>query len=113
MDPTWRKIFKILKIQTSNLFDTLQSLPDDSISKFNLSNIFDWMDDQTFIQCLKEICRVGKKGGCICYFCSRLDRGIPLDFKGIQTDRKLVNQLITQDRTIYYGHVEVAKVKKT
>lgn len=101
-----------IQIQTSSIYNTIKNLPNDIITKFNLSNIFDWVDDSAFEQNLKEICRVGKDKARLCYFGTRFDRVVPESMKSFQSEKQLAIELFKTDRTFLYGNFEVASVIK-
>jgi S-adenosylmethionine:diacylglycerol 3-amino-3-carboxypropyl transferase len=114
-----KKAFQILKkrinkiqIKTESINNILKNLPENSITKFNLSNIFDWFNEKEFKQILSEIKRVGKNGGRIFYLATRGDRNIPNTIKGITPEKELESQLIKKDRTILYRNFIVGKITK-
>jgi len=106
-----KKNFYILKrrvnrveIKINTVIDYLISSMDDSYTKFNLSNIFDWLNKYEFKLCLNEIIRVSKNNGKIYYSITRTDRSIPKEIKKIQTDKKLSKKLIEKDRSLLYSN---------
>jgi S-adenosylmethionine-diacylglycerol 3-amino-3-carboxypropyl transferase len=114
-----KKFFQILKervnrieVKTSSLENFLKDLPENYITKFNLSNIFDWFDEKEFKKILFEIKRVGVNGGRIFYTATRYDRDIPKSFKGIITEKKLESDLLKKDRTVLYSFFHVGNIKK-
>ena len=110
--PILKERINRIQIKTSSLQKTLKDLPNDSITKFNLSNIFDWFDEKDFKQILSEIERVGKNGSRLFYLATRNDRGIPESIDGIQSEKELASQLIKKDRTTLYSNFQVGKITK-
>jgi S-adenosylmethionine-diacylglycerol 3-amino-3-carboxypropyl transferase len=101
-----------IEIKTSSVYEALKKLPDESITKFNLSNIFDWTDDNEFKNQLIEIIRIGRNNGKIFYSTTRNDRNIPEDLKSLNSDKQLAIQLPKKDRTIMYSNFGVGKISK-
>jgi len=102
-----------IEVITSNVFDVLRELPQNSIDKFNLSNMFDyWVNYKEFRQYLGEISRVGRNKGRFCYFSTRIDRKIPDDLEFIKPERQLSLQLLNEDRTFFYGDFQVGEILK-
>ena len=110
--PILKERINRIQIKTLSLQKTLADLSDDSITKFNFSNIFDWFDEKDFKQILSEIERVGKNGSRIFYSATRDDRDIPESIKGIQSEKELVSQLMKKDRTTLYSNFQVGKITK-
>lgn len=106
-----KRIHKI-QIKTASLQNILKNLPDNSTTKFNLSNIFDWYDEKDFRKILSEIERVGKNGSRLFYSATRNDRAIPKNIKGIQSEKEFASQLMKIDRTTIYNSFHVGKITK-
>jgi len=103
---------KKIEIKTASVFDTLKEIKDNSISKFFLSNIFDWIDDKNFKKNLIEIIRVGKNKSRIFYSITRKDRYIPKDILEFHQDKNMVIELLKNDRTTFYSGFEVGDIRK-
>jgi len=110
--PILKERINKIQIKTSSLQKTLADLPDNSITKFNLSNIFDWFDENDFKQILSEIERVGNNGSRLFYSATRNDRGIPKSIEGIQSEKELASQLMKKDRTTLYSNFQVGRITK-
>ena len=110
--PILKERINRIQIKTISIKNMLNDLPDNSITKFNFSNIFDWFDKRDFIQIFSEIGRVGINNGRIFYSATRKDREIPKNIKGIYSEKKLATQLIKKDRTILYNNFQVGKIIK-
>lgn len=101
-----------IEIKTSDLAKVLVDFENDEISKFNLSNVLDWVDKKEFIKILQEISRVGKHNARLCYFSTRVDRFLAENFEKIKSEQKLSNQLLAEDRISAYDHLEIGKIIK-
>jgi S-adenosylmethionine-diacylglycerol 3-amino-3-carboxypropyl transferase len=106
-----KRISKI-EIRTDSVLNLLKNLSDDTVDKFSLSNIFDWIDIESFRTTLNEIARVGRKNSKLFYSITRVDRYIPIDFEKIIMDRKSGNELLKEDRTTLYSGFVVGEIKK-
>ena len=101
-----------IQIKTSSFKEVLMNLPNNSITKFNLSNVFDWMDNKEFEQLLMEISRVGKNGSRFFYLTTRNDRSVPNYIETIQLEKQFAVQLLEKDRTMLYSNFEVGRISK-
>ena len=101
-----------IQIITTSLSKILSELPDNSITKFNFSNIFDWYNEIDFKQQLIEIVRVGKNGARLFYSATRTDRCTPNNISEIQPEKELAIQLLKNDRTMLYSDFEVGNISK-
>jgi S-adenosylmethionine-diacylglycerol 3-amino-3-carboxypropyl transferase len=66
-----------LKLICSSLEEYLKRLPPKSISKFNLSDIFEYMSDEVFEMTLREILRVAREGSKLTYWTLFIPRPLP------------------------------------
>lgn len=114
-----RESFNIIKkridriqLKTAFFQEDIKEYPDNYITKFNLSNIFDWCDDHHFKRQLKEIVRVGKNKSRIFYSVTREDRAIPDNIEGLHSEKHLSIQLLEKDRTILYSNFEIGEIRK-
>lgn len=101
-----------IETKTSSVFETLRECPSDSFTKFNLSNVFDWVDDNIFKNQLAEITRVGKNEGKIFFSTNRNDRCTPKEIKTLFSDEQLAIELLKEDRTMMYSNFQIGKICK-
>ncbi|MHA1190771.1 MAG: DUF3419 family protein [Promethearchaeota archaeon] len=101
-----------VELKTASVYEVLKELPNDSITKFSISNIFDWVGDDEFKRHLNQIIRVGKNKGKIFYSATRNDRGIPKNIKEIHSKKQVAFQLLEEDRTTMYSNFLVGKICK-
>ena len=101
-----------VELKTASVYEVLKELPNDSITKFSISNIFDWVGDDEFKRHLTQIIRVGKNKGKIFYSATRNDRGIPKNIKEIHSKKQVAFQLLEEDRTTMYSNFLVGKICK-
>lgn len=100
-----------IETRTAELESLLQSLPDESIDAFALSNVFEWVPQDVFERILGEVYRVGTPGARMCYRNLLVRRTHPTSRDGqFQPDRDLADRLLFQDRSFVYSNFEVATV---
>src|SRR5664280_65771 len=102
-----------IQIVTSGCHEFLRSLPGDTISKFNFTNIFEWMSIEEFTLILLETLRIAKDGAVITYRNHLVTRNRPDMFADkIIPDMKLSLELRKKDRSFIYKAYVVERIKK-
>jgi S-adenosylmethionine-diacylglycerol 3-amino-3-carboxypropyl transferase len=102
-----------LKLITSGCFEYLRSLPPDTISKFNFTNIFEWMSMDEFTLLLLETVRTARDGSVITYRNHLVTRNRPEIFADqIIPDLDLSAELHKRDRSFIYKSYVVERIKK-
>jgi S-adenosylmethionine-diacylglycerol 3-amino-3-carboxypropyl transferase len=92
----------------------LLTLPEGSISKFNFTNIFEWMTPQSFGALLRETIRVGCDGAVLTYRNLLVQRSRPESLRhSLIPDRELARQLHERDRSFIYRAYVVERVRKS
>jgi ubiquinone/menaquinone biosynthesis C-methylase UbiE len=86
----------------------LNVTPDRSYDRFNLSNLFDWVDDEHLTRALKKVVRTGKPGGRMIYWNTLMPRPLP-DLPGLTGHADEAADMLKRDRFIY-AHFTVADV---
>jgi S-adenosylmethionine-diacylglycerol 3-amino-3-carboxypropyl transferase len=109
---TLQKNIDRIIIESISVAEALQKYSNEYFTKFNLSNIFDWMDDSSFQQQLTAALRAGKDGGKILYVTTRTDREIPHQMDTLMRDDDLASDLLREDRTIFFSHYYLGKIRK-
>jgi S-adenosylmethionine-diacylglycerol 3-amino-3-carboxypropyl transferase len=84
-----------------------------SFSKFNLSNIFDWIDDNVFIVLLQEIDRVAGPNSRLCYYNLLRRRVVPGTFNSFTRYGELAEHLLKHNRAMGYTNFELYAVHPT
>ena len=89
------------------------SLADSSISKFNFTNIFEWMPADAFERILRETYRVAKDGAILTYRNLLVSRQRPATLTGeLQPIRSLALTLHQRDLSFIYRNYVVERVTK-
>ncbi len=84
-----------------------------SIDKFALSNVFEWVDERTFRQVLREIWRVATPGATLCYRNLLVHRERPDSLAAqLRSHRELAHQLLWHDRSFVYNNFVIEEVIK-
>jgi len=93
-----------MRLVRSTLDEYLQSLPPDSISKFCLSDIYEYMSDEEMESSLKLISRVSRPGARMAFWTLFIPRRIPAALDGQFADWSLsYERLFSQSRAFFYG----------
>ena len=102
-----------IEMVTSGCQEYLRSLPNDTISKFNFTNIFEWMSIEEYTLLLLETLRIAKDGAVITYRNHLVTRNRPEMFADqIIPDMKLSIELRKRDRSFIYKAYVVERIKK-
>ncbi len=89
------------------------ALPSDAISKFNFTNVFEWMPARTFEALLRETVRVARPGAVMTYRNLLVPRARPDSLaQWIRPDRALAAALHARDLSFVYGAYVVERIAK-
>lgn len=103
----------ILSVKTDNLLNYLRSVPDNSFSKFNLSDLFEALSEIDNDTLWYEILRTAKSGAKVAYWNNLVKRSYPASLSShISTDDKLVKELRSKDRVFFYDSFHLHTIKK-
>jgi len=98
---------------TGNCRDYFLSLPGESFSKFNFTNIFEWMSPPDYEEMLRETIRVARPGSIITYRNLLVPRSRPESLANyIEPERELSEQLHRQDLSFIYRAYHVEQIVK-
>ncbi|MGH2506209.1 MAG: DUF3419 family protein [Rhabdochlamydiaceae bacterium] len=102
-----------LSIVTADLLSYLKSVPEQSFSKFNLSDIFEALPPETNDDLWYEIVRTAKDNAVVVYWSNLVERSYPSSLAtSIRADKDLENQLRAKDRVFFYGSFHVNTIFK-
>ncbi len=91
----------------------LDTLPPESVSKFNLLDIFDWMTPQVFESTLHSVLRAAKPGATLIYRSGSYALDPPASvLPHIERHDELARRLLATDRSATYGSFYVLTVRK-
>jgi S-adenosylmethionine-diacylglycerol 3-amino-3-carboxypropyl transferase len=89
------------------------SLPDETISKLNFTNIFEWMSPEAYKKLLKETIRVAREGAIMTYRNLLVFRERPVSLQSfIHPHRALARELHEADLSFIYDNYVVEEIHK-
>ncbi len=102
-----------VKIVTESCDNFFRKMPDNSISKFNFTNVFEWMSEEEFITLLNETVRVARDNSVITYRNLLVPRKHPdsLSFC-IHSEEEFAQQLHKKDLSFIYDSYIVERIIK-
>src|SRR6266508_602732 len=110
---TLREMVDRVTAVTSSLQEYLASQPEGSIDKFNLLDIFDWMDRETFHATLHAVIRTGSPEGRFIYRSTIGSLPVPADILStVVHEEDLARRLFANDRSATYSSFYVYRIDK-
>lgn len=110
---TVRERLDRIEIVTASCGDYFAGLPDGSISKFDFSNIFEWMSPDAYAALLRETVRVARDKAVLTYRNLLVPRERPPFLSGVlRTRRDLARPLLEADLSFIYDNFVVEQVEK-
>ncbi|MGD0976891.1 MAG: DUF3419 family protein [Minisyncoccia bacterium] len=102
-----------LKIVTAGINEFLQTSKDNAFSKFNLSDIFETMNQDEADSVFEEIVRVGRNNSIFAFWNNLVDRKPPDTLKAsVFENREISNKLFSVDRGFMYSDFLVYFINK-
>lgn len=102
-----------LSIETGNLLNYLKSKPDNSFSKFNLSDVFEPLSEVESETLWREIIRTAKSEAKVAYWNNLVKRSYPSSVSAqIITDSDFTKELQAKDRVFFYDSFHLHTIKK-
>jgi S-adenosylmethionine-diacylglycerol 3-amino-3-carboxypropyl transferase len=102
-----------ISVQTIGCAEYFRQLPDAAISKFNFTNIFEWIAPEAFENILRETWRVGTRGAVLTYRNLLVHRERPAHLAHLfASDRALAGKLLARDRSFIYRNYVVENIVK-
>jgi S-adenosylmethionine-diacylglycerol 3-amino-3-carboxypropyl transferase len=102
-----------VEIVTDSCENYFSSLPDSSISKFNFTNIFEWMSDDAYEELLRETVRVAKDEAVLTYRNLLVFREHPPTLNSnIRSLKKTAKSLHQKDLSFIYNNYVVEEIHK-
>jgi len=91
----------------------LDSMPDESINCFALSNICELMSEKDTHRLFSSVSRTGRKGARIIFRNLMIPREVPEDLKSVIVKDEILSKRIQfEDRSFVYGKVAAYQIKK-
>lgn len=96
-----------------DVWEYLKNLPAAAVTKFNLSDIFEYMSEEHFHLVAKEILRVSQEGARVAYWSLFVPRPVPPACAGqMDSQPSETGKLFASSRTFFYGGFHVWRVHK-
>ncbi|HWP59595.1 MAG TPA: DUF3419 family protein [Candidatus Acidoferrales bacterium] len=100
-----------IRLVWADLEAYLDALPTGSFSKFNLSDIFEYMSEPQFERALRSIARASRPGGKLAFWTLFVPRMIPPSLaRQIRPAALASRQFFATDRTFFYGSFTLCDV---
>ena len=97
-----------IQLVTANLIDYLRTLDHSSISKYNLSDVFEYMSRSEFEITLNELIRCGTNNSSLVFWTLFVPRIVPYKLsKKLNSSHLLAHKLRKNDRGFFYGSFNV------
>lgn len=109
---TMRERVDRIRIVTGEIENYLIQVPDDTFTRFNVSNLFDWIQTPVFIRLHQEIVRTGRNGARMANWNTLLARAIPAEVPEIERLADRAAELLRRDRAFLYANFEVGVIRK-
>lgn len=104
--------FNSLSIYSTDMLSFLKGLPDASIDKYNLSDIFEPLDVETTNQIFIEILRTAKPNARLIFWNNLVHRDIPQNLKQyFHQDTEIEARLREKDRVFFYERFYVYELE--
>lgn len=95
--------YKDIQFKTESLTEYLQSQTDNSIDKFNLSDIFEPMSEDETEQAFEQILRTAKNGARLLFWNNLVHRDVPESMHAqFIYEERMVNQLAPKEQVFFY-----------
>lgn len=102
-----------IKLVCSSLEKYLNKLPSNSISKFNLSDCFEYMSEDQRSDLLKQIAKISRPGARLALWTLFIPQSIPKDFNNkIELLKELSENLSSTARTFFYNDFCLWQISK-
>lgn len=109
----YKKGLTTLSIVTKDILTYLKTVPEGTISKFNLSDIFESISKSETEQLWSEIIRTATKGAKVVFWDNLVTRPLPSHVLGkVQAEDPLASELYLKDRVFFYGNFHIYKIIK-
>jgi S-adenosylmethionine-diacylglycerol 3-amino-3-carboxypropyl transferase len=102
-----------MRLFCGSLDEYLHGLKPGSVSKFNLSDVFEYMSENDFEKIVREIERVSRSDAKLAFWTLLVPRAVPASLKDRVEQNKYVSEkLFGTDRTFFYGSFELWRVNR-
>ncbi|PIP04184.1 MAG: hypothetical protein COW61_03100 [Candidatus Yonathbacteria bacterium CG17_big_fil_post_rev_8_21_14_2_50_46_19] len=101
------------KFKSESLLDFLKNTASNSLTKFNLSDTFEFLTVEEAVKIWEEIIRTAKGDAVVVYWCNQLEHMPPQKIKqNVVCNADLEAELKEQDRLYFYGSFHIYTITK-
>lgn len=101
-----------IKFTNTDILSFLKSMPDNSINKYNLSDVFESMNNDETEAVFKEILRTASNNARIIFWNNLVERDVPTNLKSnFKQDIDLQNKLASLEKVFFYNRFFIYKIK--
>lgn len=102
------------EFRDEDLLSFLKSTPGNSLTKYNLSDAFEFLAADDVLEVWREIVRTAQNGAVVVYWCNQTEHVAPREIgqQGVAPDTDLQIELADQDRLYFYRSFHVYKITK-
>ena len=91
------------EFRKDDLLSFLKNASDNSLTKYNLSDAFEFLSDADAFEIWREIIRTAKHGAKVAYWCNQIEHLAPHEVEqSVARDTNLEKELAAQDRLYFY-----------
>jgi len=103
----------VCEFRDEDLLSFLNKTPDNSLTKYNLSDSFEFLEEEDAVKIWEEITRTAKKGAVVAYWCNQLEHIPPHKLKqNVVRNADLESDLQKQDRLYFYRSFHIYTITK-
>lgn len=101
------------EFRNEDLLSFLKKTSDNSLTKYNLSDAFEFLVTDDALEVWREIVRTAKNGAKVAYWCNQIEHTAPREIEqSVVSDIDLENELGDQDRLYFYRSFHIYTITK-
>lgn len=101
------------EFRNDDLLSFLKNTSDNSITKYNLSDAFEFFSDEDAFKIWREIIRTAKNGAKVAYWCNQIEHLAPHEVEhSVARDTNLEKELVAQDKLYFYRSFHIYTITK-
>lgn len=101
------------EFRNDDLLRFLKNASDNSLTKYNLSDAFEFLSGEDALEIWREIIRTAKNGAKIAYWCNQIEHLAPHEVEqSVARDTNLERELVARDRLYFYRSFHIYTITK-
>lgn len=101
-----------IEVVTGQLEEFLLSVPEGTFTRYNMSNLFDWISEEPFVKLHRHLVRAAKDGATMAWWNTLIKRHLPPAVTEIESQPEKAAQLLKEDRAFLYANFEIGVIRK-